>query len=98
MVMQAIRALRFCGGDLSAAASFAADERARQQARRAQRQKDAELRKEQKLCALSLIVPDPKMPFDHICFQREGPEMGGRCVTCPQKVNASHTSFAHGAT
>ena len=48
---QAIRALRFCGGDLSAAASFAADERARQQARRAQRQKDAELRKEQKLCA-----------------------------------------------
>ena len=44
--MQATRALRFCSGNLDAAASFAAEERARQKARRAQQRKDAALLKE----------------------------------------------------
>lgn len=49
--MQATRALRFCSGNLDAAAGFAAEERARQKARRAQQRRDAALAKEQRTCA-----------------------------------------------
>jgi len=49
--LQAIRALRFCAGDLPAAAAFAADERARARARRAQQRREAALRREQVMCA-----------------------------------------------
>ncbi len=49
--LQAVRALRFCAGDLPAAAAFAADERARARARRAQQRREAALRREQVMCA-----------------------------------------------